>query len=191
MVPFANHVRALRKEEIMRLTEEYLAQIKPPTSSCSEKYSWNLYRFLKKYSKKNNIYVYKGFNEISRSEQYFFAITICGNGANGADNIGIFEYDPRGKSKAATLEALSYSTLDFSKFHEVSHEFFAEYLKDGKCAFAHPTHQDDINNADRFESINDNTKRCRWCGKIFRRTTKEIIIKKTIWEQQESEENKP
>lgn len=175
----------------MRLTEEYLAQIKPPTSSCSEKYSWNLYRFLKKYSKKNNIYVYKGFNEISRSEQYFFAITICGNGANGADNIGIFEYDLRNKSKAATLEASSYSTLDFSKFHEVSHEFFADYLRDGKCAFTYPTHQDNINSAIRFESLNDNTKRCRWCGKIFRKTTKEIIVKKTIWEQQESEEKKP
>lgn len=142
----------------MRLTEESLAQIKPPTS----KYSWNLYRFLKKYSRNNNIYVYKGYDEISRSEQYFFAITICGNGANGAYNIGIFEYELRSKSKTATLEVSSYSALDFSKFHEVSHEFFAKYLKDGKCAFTYPTHQDDINSTNRFEFLNDNTKRCKF-----------------------------
>ena len=119
----------------MRLTDEYIAQIKPPTLEPSEKYSWNLYRFLKKYSKKNNIYVYKGCNEASRREQYFFAITICGNGAKGADNIGIFEYDLRRKSKKAALEMLCYIAFDFSKFREVSQEFFSEYLKTGKCAF--------------------------------------------------------
>lgn len=167
----------------MQLTNDYLKSVKPETSDPKEKYSWSLYRFLRQKNVRNSIHVYKGISGQygNNIPEYFFAVTICGNGEKGADNIGIFQHQLRNTPKTGKLNMMSYDNYDFSKWEDVTNTFFKEYQEKGKCVFDHPNHQWDltINNVNRFETINGKTRRCKWCGKTFH--LKKILVEEQIW----------
>lgn len=144
----------------MKLTSEYISSIRPQTTSPREKYSWNLYRFLRHKDVREKIRVYEGKASDTEPVQYFFAVTKCASPQEDTGNIGIFEYD-------------------FSSMKDVTEKFFEEYQKIGKCAFHEPEHELYIRNTDRFEIINEKTRRCKWCGKIYH--LRKILVEKDLW----------
>lgn len=144
----------------MKLTSEYISSIRPQTTSPREKYSWNLYRFLRHKDVREKIRVYEGKASDTEPVQYFFAVTKCASPQEDTGNIGIFEYD-------------------FSSMKDVTEKFFEEYQKIDKCAFHEPEHELYIRNTDRFEIINEKTRRCKWCGKIYH--LRKILVEKDLW----------
>ena len=77
---------------------------------------------------------------------------------------------------------LSYCDYDFSSMKDVTEKFFEEYQKIGKCAFHEPEHKLYINNTERFEIIDEKTRRCKWCGKIFR--LRKILVEQNVWNEE-------
>lgn len=163
----------------MKLTPEYIRSIRPQTTNPREKYSWNLYRFLRCKRIRERIHVYEGKLSEKEDVQYFFAITKCGSPQEDSGNIGIPEFILRTRRSNERIEMLSYCSYDFSSLKDVTEEFFEKYQKIGKCAFHQPEHKLYIGNADRFEIIDDKTRRCKWCGKIYH--LRKILVEKDVW----------
>ena len=166
----------------MKLTTEYLKSIRPQTTSPREKYSWNLYRFLRHKDVREKIRVYEGKISDTEPVQYFFAVTKCASPQEDTGNIGIFEFILRTRRNNESIEILSYSNYDFSSMKDVTEKFFEEYQKIGKCAFHEPEHELYIRNTERFEIIDEKTRRCKWCGKIFR--LRRILVEQDIWNEE-------
>lgn len=139
----------------MKLTAEYLKSIRPQTTSPREKYSWNLYRFLRRKDVREKIRVYEGKTSDTEPVQYFFAVTKCASSQEDTGNVGIFECMLRTRRSTERIEMLSYCDYDFSSMKDVTEKFFKEYQKIGKCAFHEPEHELYIRNTERFEIIDE------------------------------------
>lgn len=163
----------------MKLTPEYISSIRPQTTNPREKYSWNLYRFLRRKEVRENIRVYEGKASNTESIQYFFAVTKCASPQEDTGNVGIFEFILRTRRDNEKIEMLSYCDHDFSSMKDVTEKFLQEYQKIGKCAFHEPEHELYIRNTDRFEIIDDKTRRCKWCGKVYH--LRKILVEKDVW----------
>jgi hypothetical protein len=61
---------------------------------------------------------------------------------------------------------------------EITNWFWKNYMEKGRCIWD-PNHQIHMReDENRYQMITKNSKRCRWCGKIFHKK-KEKIIKTT------------
>lgn len=165
----------------MHLSKEEINSLKPKEKGKNDKYLWNLYRFLVQ-NKKQNIRVYYGeSNQYGKGyKEYFFAVTECGK---GYDNIGIFYHTLNSARPYGALNMMSFVHIDFKDFEDVTEKFFKEYSEKGRCLI-YPDHtKDTFGLSERLEDIDSNHKHCKWCGKNFKRKTKEIIVQKEVLEE--------
>ena len=156
----------------MKIDKEYLKSIKPKQRFKSDKYSWNIYRYLKK----NMI-----FGDIKVLDTSF-GIMFCYN----MDKVGF-----SGRTIHSILQSGPYSALDnycylryySTEYKDISDEFFKKYSQVGRCYFDEDHNGWWSGDEHRFTDINRNCKRCNWCGKDLRRTIETVVERKRkeVW----------
>lgn len=170
-----------------------LNDIKPKVRDESDKYSWNLYRFLDKLFKEKDVgKYYKNqlnvcwlhrsrwdgeYKDLDLNHINLNQVIII---PNGLDNDRSF-YSLRsilGQGKAERF----YLPWSKDELTDITEWFFETYKKDGRCIFDREHSGWWQGSDDRFTYIN-NTRRCNWCGEWHKKEIhKEVIIKRReIW----------
>lgn len=178
-----------------------LSKIKPKNVKVSDKYSSNLYKFLKKtgernvyFNTNNGTMKHKEFVELDWDNLKSYNIYI---GSNMMDDT----YEVKGKKidfgqvVAKSLNTILwgrklYETGAYCGFGhywvkrdwiDITNEFWRRYEDIGRCLFI--DHESCCKNKeDRFTYLDDDSRKCNWCGKIEHKRTEEVITYKEIWE---------
>lgn len=170
-------------------TKEILKQIKPKIKNESDKYSWNLYKFLSI----NNCRVYwleKGsisgeivpFSE--RENVNISGHLVFGWGVRDGRTFDSYSGTRMGdilrKSNPTIWSFIMYNNEWFS---DVTDWFIKEYIKDGRCIFDRKHHGWMRNTENRYIKVGNNSCKCRWCGQWFeRKIEKRVTIeRKELW----------
>lgn len=151
----------------MFITKQYLESIKPKVKGESDKYSWNMYRFLKRH-KLENIF-----------------------GVMSKDGMMVGTVDSEGLSGCLVRSIISSGYrlpiefwFDKSIFGlRIMPLYLEEYQRVGRCLMLDHDEPWISGDDNRFRTIG-NTRRCNWCGKWQHRTIKKIVklTRKEVWE---------
>lgn len=158
---------------------------KPKDEKVSDKYSSNLYKFLKKYKDKYSRVYFKPTSnydgnkiELDSNKCLPFGQIYLGHVADS---------DIIGKSLAGIITGQKNYTVGCylnakNEWIDITEEFWTRYKDIGRCLFiGHDDwYQDDYNT--RFTYLDDKTRKCNWCGKIQYKRIEEIVREKEIWE---------
>lgn len=166
----------------MKITPALLKSIKPSSNGTSDKYSWNIYRYLKAHQNSRlAICWYEKDGKFDKEKSLASIKTFIL--LNGIDNnlCGARIYDLQHKGNHAELTTFSFLMWDPKQFIDITDWFFTSYQRKGRCLFDlnHSTWWADSDN--RFTQINKNSRRCNWCGNHQRKVVnKEVSIKRNI-----------
>lgn len=154
----------------MKITREYLKKIRPKESGVSDKYSWNIYRFLRKYRN----WDIKVLDTKEWGRIFSFSI----HPDNGEKSNLECGYSGRSIQAILTLnwnQSLeTYFYLSPCKeYQDITEDFFKKYLLIGRCIFD-PDHSWYHDSKIRYTQVTKNSRRCNWCGEYFKR----VIVKK-------------
>lgn len=170
-----------------------LNKIKPKIKGISDKYSWNLYKFL------NSLFSDKEFGKYYKNQ-----LNICWLTSSRLDGKHLeFNSDnllmhqilivPLGLENDRSFYSLS-SILNTGKAErfampwnkdkliDITDWFFDAYTRDGRCVFDRNHNGWLLGDKDRFTYIN-NTRKCNWCGKWQQKEIHKItkIERKEVW----------
>lgn len=163
-----------------------LSKIKPKLKGESDKYSWNLYKFLNKISKdkyiNNQLRIY--WNHHSRWDGAH--LPFVGELSNTMQLI-ISPYGDRGSGyfmntilHKGNCELFSLCVWKHEDLLDITDWFFDTYEKIGRCIFDPEHYKWMLGTENRFTYVN-NTRRCNWCGQWQHKE----IVKKTRIERRE------
>lgn len=180
----------------MIITPEFLQSIRPKKSHRSDKYSWNIYRYLKKYinfdihicwyKEKKSLGTYEGFDKKSslRGMQIFIIL----GGLDKGNLCGTRIYDLQHKGNHSELVTFSFCLFDPKSFTDITEWFFLKYQRIGRCIFDRTHSGWWADSEERFTQINRKSRRCNWCGEHQRRSIiKAVTIKRSEqwgWEEE-------
>lgn len=130
----------------MVITKEYVESIRPATDGVSDKYSWNIYRYLKYYIGENFV--------------------VCQGAADGLLVGQFYPDDFYGNSLRSLMCEYTTERYSWDKRLEVLPvtSFFGDYRRIGRCLLIphdYPWYEGENT---RFTYVG-NTRRCNWCGK--------------------------
>lgn len=166
----------------MIITKEYIESIMTKEKGISNKYSWNLYRYLKNFIGKE-VWAYKAPNG-----RIFLAIFKKPEGI-GHDNYGNFVNTIQTTDVKVRVSYYSWANEDFSSYTEITNTFFEEYKQKGRCAID-KAHDGWLEGAKRrFTEIDSETRKCNWCGAILKKKTR--LVEQTYWEVENNPDEKP
>jgi hypothetical protein len=179
-----------------------LKKIKPKDIKISDKYSANLYKFLKKtgygnvyFNTNNGTMKEKETIELDWNNLRAYNIFIGSNIMDDTYNMND-ENINFGQVIAKRLNSILsgvkiYQTGAYCAFGhywvnrdwiDITEEFWKRYEQIGRCLFIdHDGWCQDDNNT-RFKYIDEDTRICNWCGKTEHRRIKEVVKHKEIWE---------
>ena len=149
----------------MIITKEYVRSVRPEVPEKPDKYSWNLYLYLKR-NRNENIRAYKD----KRGE------TIVGHECDGGS---------RGMNVLSILwddKAQEYSLGIYGELKEVP-KYFEKYQRIGRCLMISHDQPWVPGGEHRFTVVN-NTRRCNWCGKWQHKKIhkKTVVVREDKWE---------
>lgn len=182
-----------------------LNNIKPKNLKESDKYSVNLYKFIKK-TGCNHVYIninkgsFKEPNIIgfdwNKDNVMDYDIYV---GSNIMDDIIYNEDNTKSLNIGQVIAKPLYSILNGNKlyqtgcycafgrtyvkrdFLDITDEFWKRYKEIGRCLFL--SHDRScLGDENRFTQINALYRKCNWCGKLQEKHIEEKIIKKEVWE---------
>ncbi|WP_252241591.1 hypothetical protein [Clostridium sp. ZBS18] len=176
-----------------------IKQIKPKNIKISDKYSANLYKYLKKhqdfhayYNRNIGTFENPEFKELDWNDFNNADIYI---GSNIIEDIwGDEKKIDFGQVIGKALSSITWGRklneqgayCAFGGYYinrdwiDITDEFWNKYKEMGRCLFtSHDSYCE--GNKNRFEAIDDNTIQCKWCGKIEHKHIKEIITYKEEW----------
>jgi hypothetical protein len=150
---------------------------KPVVNGTSDKFSWNIYKLLTKYSTAD-IRVFKigwnfaeGISTLEKGSLYF----VIGDSPwpSTASIVRSTSVGPKAVVCCVSWSGVPWKRLDKE---DVTEWFFREYSRIGRCLFQPEWAHD-------FTAINRNSRKCKHCGVIQRRevVTKKIIKRESIW----------
>ncbi len=174
-----------------------LKSIKPKVRGQSDKYSWNLYRFLEKNYKNTSFRFY----HIVDQDDYVNGETIHKKVPFNINDVSTY-YIWVGKESVDGLwlygnrlnSIISVGKERFTEFAnpwlrskeyvDITNEFLKAYLKIGRCLFTKHSYVWTAGSESRYTYINKSSRRCNWCGKYQTRRIKKIqtIERKEVWE---------
>ncbi|MWV44874.1 hypothetical protein GRF59_14730 [Paenibacillus sp. HJL G12] len=157
-----------------------LSKIKPKLKGESDKYSWNLYRFLNKIAKdkyiNNQLRIY--WNHHSRWDGEHLPFT------KDVSNLMQLIISPYGDKftgyfmntvlQKGNCEFISLCPWKEEDLLDVTDWFFDTYEKIGRCIFD-PEHNGWMLGTDSRYTYVNNTRKCNWCGQWHQKQ----IVKKT------------
>ncbi|WEG18649.1 hypothetical protein PQ478_09220 [Alkalihalophilus pseudofirmus] len=154
-----------------------LKLIKPKVKGESDKYSWNLYKYLHKITStrhegkyiKNQLEVHwlrhsRFDGEHIEFDQHDLRHFMVGQ-------VIIFPFG-LGKSHLNFMNSVlskgrceNFANVwNKESFTDITDWFFETYLKDGRCIFDREHNMWMTNTDDRYYQINSNNRKCKWCG---------------------------
>ena len=147
-----------------------ISDIKPQEHGVSDKYSWHFYRHLKAQGMKQRILWDNSDGRPMHPMSIYVLNGTIGNTLQsimwGSKNIVCFSMHP----------------LD--TYVDITESFWKSYVSKGRCMFDE-NHSSKwwVGDKHRYQSINRNSKRCRWCGVILRRNivTTKVIERNEEW----------
>lgn len=162
-----------------------LKLIKPKEKSKSDKYSWNLYRFLEKQVKQREIgkYVQKQIKVywLHRSWWDSSHLEFNPNNINSLNQVIISPFGDKGSGyflsqvlRDGKKECYSLRVYHPDELLDITDWFFSTYEKDGRCIFDRK-HNGWMQGTDnRFTYVN-NTRKCNWCGQWHKKEIKKVV----------------
>jgi hypothetical protein len=170
-----------------------LKQIKPKVKGKSDKYSWNLYRFLESQVKQKEIgkYVQK------QIKVYWIARSWWDGSYLGFDpdkicNLNQVVISPFGGKLSGYFlshvlrdgkkECYSLSVYREDQLVDITDWFFSVYERDGRCIFDREHKSWMATPEGRYTYIN-NTRKCNWCGQWHKKEIHKVvkIERKEVW----------
>lgn len=165
-----------------------LNKIKPKIKAESDKYSWNLYKFLRKIHKdkhvKNQMRIYWNHHSRIDGEWLPFTEKIPNTmqiviAPYGDKSCGYFMSSVLMKGNCELFSLCAWKEDDF---RDITDWFFKTYEDIGRCIFDGNHSGWLLGDENRFTYIN-NTRRCNWCGEwhhmeIHKETT---IKRRKVW----------
>lgn len=155
---------------------------RPKVRGESDKFSWGIYRFLKKhpgirimYYSKNDMGEDEPFDpKKSQRPRKIFMLH------SGSAMIGISV----SQAMDGKLHEYAFSVWDCKKFVDITDWFFKEYAMIGRCLFDREHFGWWWGDGQRFTHINKHSRRCNWCGEWQHRTIKKVVqIKRCeVWQ---------
>ncbi|MCA1021474.1 hypothetical protein [Halobacillus litoralis] len=172
-----------------------LKDIKPRLANRSDKYSSNLYRFLRNRFKENK-YVqnqieihwlthsrwdgsYLEFNPDNVSKGLGQLLILPLGKENGRSFYSLHEVLRKGKTTEFAIPWMKDELVDITDW------FFETYIKDGRCIFDRDHNKWLSGDESRFTKVN-NTRKCNWCGEWQEKQIVKVqkIDRKEIWVSQ-------
>lgn len=167
-----------------------LSLIKPRNVKKSDKYSKEIYKYLKDhplhrrvwfdqsaYDNDSGKYVRTTFNvnKMNLNKMYFGM-------PEGEDSICI-----TGKCISSLIaggrnaqEMYSYIGFENSHYVEVTKEFYEKYIEIGRCIYGHRNYLADAD--ERFTYSDEKYRKCNWCGREEHLETKKYSYTRDVWE---------
>jgi hypothetical protein len=151
---------------------------KPLVLGKSDKYSWRIFRFLRKYGR-FGLRVYRvgwcpldGIVPSDRGHLMF----VLDDGDGWPITAGVIRVTVVGNDACGCVINWSGKNWNQLEKEDVTDWFFREYARIGRCLFQPEW-------SHNFVKINRNSRKCRHCGEIHRRTvvTKKIIKRVDQW----------
>lgn len=177
----------------MKISSEYLKAIKPKISNECDKYSWNIYRYLKEHQNSTITICWYEKNFLNSSHLKFNKEKSLANiqtyiliGGINENLCGARIYDLQIKGNSSRLETFSFCLYGQENFADITDWFLTNYQQKGRCIFD-LTHTGWWSNDEtRFTQINKKSRRCNWCGEYQRKViVKKVVIKRQVnWEVQ-------
>lgn len=158
--------------------------VKPKIKGESDKYSWNLWRWLNKYKWHRNVYFRItedspefNINNIKASDLYIGTMDSTGLSGN---RLGTILGKGIGKDDCFAFHPIAGWRND--EFIDITDIFWKEYINIGRCLFTEHSGVWIRGDEDRF-SYTNNTRKCNWCGKWqHKEIIKEVKIKRhEVW----------
>ena len=161
--------------------ETILPKIKPRNIKTSDKYSANLYKFLRKEENKYKTVVLRhkktgelylsGFWWNDKEERCLtgakIVMILCGRKTDSSDEYSAY-----------------WLGVSVNDCEDITKTFWPDYIRRGRCVF-NPTHDGWFRDDDtRFTTFGNNLH-CNWCGKWFKRKIKKVvkIERRAVWEE--------
>lgn len=169
-----------------------ISKIKPKNIKKSDKYSSQIYRYIKKNPECFGIY-YVSTQDIYDHESDGFVEKECDFDINNFRGdklwLGYIERETNSKGYIDWLYGNTLSTITSSvsknryeifanpwlnkkKVIDVTKEFWEHYIKVGRCVYVDHNREFCLHDEGRFEYLNDGHRKCNWCG------AEEQLIKK-------------
>lgn len=130
----------------MRITKEYLKSVQPKTRRESDKYSWNIYRYLKKHLGRD-VKVFENPRGVKVIGEEF----LDGISGDGLDSL------------IRSLRAQEF-WFDINWNLKEQKGWLEEYQRVGRCLLLPHDYLWYEGEDTRFTYVN-NTRKCNWCGK--------------------------
>lgn len=158
--------------------KELLSKIKPEENGYSDKYSWQLYQFVKRNGCIKVYYNLKADEPYDLNVPRWNRIYICKNTCGDIIGNSLVAIQSPSKDKYSLF---SYDDSNGYNLIDATDEFWDMYIHDGRCVLDR-THTGWWNGSgDRFDIIDENTKRCTWCGQILKKEVVTITTEKEVW----------
>lgn len=146
-------------------------KFRPKKRGESDKFSWNIYRFLKRHPGVRVMYYFnpveyiRSFdpNKSLNSMQTF--LLHPGPGMSGVRVHGLMMR----QSKFGEIQQASYCLWDKERFTDITDWFFKTYERIGCCIFDREHSGWWRGEGNRFTYINKHSRRCNWCGEWHER----------------------
>jgi hypothetical protein len=183
--------------------KEFLKQIKPKIKGESDKYSWQLYEFLRKnynrFGIPNVYYIQTQDSWDSKEEKAIYVDRPFDENDSRLNYIWIGDNHRDGwyyGNKLSNILGCSrekYTVFACPYFNNriiinITEWFWNEYLKIGRCIWDRSHHGWLVNDDKRFIYVNKNSRKCQWCGLWqHREIEKRVKIeRKEVWKDDTS-----
>lgn len=156
----------------------------PKAHGISDKFSWRLYKFLKKHKNLRIMYYRKTpmgkiveFDPTKSQHLMQLFAMIDGLSLAGACFNSIMS------NSEYWNEIYAFDVWGVDNFVDVTDWFFKEYARTGRCMFDREHSMWWQGKENRYTFINANSRRCNWCGEWQRRKIeKQITVKReNVW----------
>lgn len=173
-----------------------LNSVRPAVDNTSDKYSWNLYRWLRQYTRSNH-FKYHPRIEVAQlttrdgrpwggTEKFCTGSLFLGYLDPDSENMWftgarlasiLVEPFPKGENRLSrNIGAMSIAgSIDHTD------KFWMDYANHGRCAFDPGHALAMLGDEGRFINVSDDHRRCTWCGFEQHKETVEKTVTETRW----------
>lgn len=165
---------------------DLLEKIKPAVKGKSDKYSWFLYNWIKKNKFLDLTVWFDTRSILDGKETNFDKKNIhIGQIWIGSAESGWFHGSRLGSILGGKYQTWANPWMKNTHI-DITEWFWEEYLKDGRCIWDRNHDRWIADDENRYIYINNNSRKCRWCGEWqYREIKKEIKIKRSeVWKRE-------
>lgn len=156
-------------------------QIKPKVAKISDKYSWNIYSYLNRHKKDQNLRVYYINNQFDPYNMDLSKVLIGFKVCQSNDYIGntLNQIVREGNRNITTFCFCKFGGFNTDEFINITEIFIKEYLERGRCFLFKHDNIWLLGDENRYTYISNNSRRCNWCGRWeYRKIEKVVTIER-------------